>query len=168
MNTQWADLGRDNCTLYHFGVPGLDIGRANVCNNTILSPLLTVLNDFGRTLLVLSDDTLLVSTDHGDMYHIKNDGTVLRHYATHAIAYGRDSSPNFAWVVTVGNVAKFDLQDDVFVSVPFDAGVGVVSGITVVGADVQGIPVLTPRLLMFFGLVLAVSAVMRLHTSGCG
>lgn len=166
LDTKWADLGADQCTLYHLRNPLPQIGRFDVCTNTSSAPLATTLGDSGRTLLVLADGTLLVSGYAGEMYRVRQDGTVLRHYATHANAYARDSSPNFVWVNTGAKVAKFDLENDVFATVPFDAGVGVVSGITVVGADVPTIPALSPLVLTLAGLILAVSAVARLHMSG--
>jgi hypothetical protein len=162
LDTEWADLGRDQCTHYHIRSPLPQIGRFDVCTNTSLAPLPTTLDDFGLTLLVLSDGTLLVSGYDG-LYRIKEDGTVLRHYGTLAIAYARDTSPNFVWVVTHNKVAKFDLQNDVFATVPFDAGVDNIFGIAVVGADVPTIPALSPLLFMFLGLVLASVAVLRLR-----
>jgi hypothetical protein len=160
----WADLGIDQCTLYRFRA---EIGRFDVCTNTLQAPLTTELGDSARTLLVLTDGTLLASTAHADMYRIQPDGTVLRHYGTHAVAYARDFSPNFVWVSLGLQFAKFDLQNDVIAAGPFDSGVrgfsaGVV-GITIVGADVQTIPTLSPLLLVFLALGVAVCALVKLR-----
>ena len=135
----WADLGMDECTLYFWD--SMQIGRFNLCSNTMMTPLLAQVGDFGRTLLVLSDGSLLVSTSHAIMYRIRQDGTVLRQYATHALAYSRDLSPDFVWVSNSTGFAKFDLQNDAIVAGPFSSGPGDVMGIAVVGADFQTIPV---------------------------
>ena len=164
-NTEGIDLGGDQCTLYYLRRPPPQIGRYDVCTNTSLAPLPTVLGDTGRTLLVLVDGTLFVTGFHGDMYRISADGTVLRHYATHALAYARDANPNFIWITTgASSFAKFDLQNDVLAAGPFNAGVDDITGIAIVGADVQSIPILTPYLLVFFGFVLACAAALRLRT----
>ena len=156
----WADLDIDQCTLYRFRA---EIGRLNVCTNTVLAPLPTQLGVLGRTLLVLPDGTLLASTAQSDMYRIATDGTVLRHYATHAIAFSRDLSSNFVWVSLGSQFAKFDLQNDVIAAGPFDTGAGEVGGIAIVGADVAAIPALSPILLALLALAVATSAIVRLR-----
>ncbi|MEA2236267.1 MAG: hypothetical protein QOC81_991 [Thermoanaerobaculia bacterium] len=140
------------------------IGRFDVCHNTMLTPLSAPLGDTGRTLLVLSDGTLLASTFFADMYRVGTDGTILRHYATHAVPFGRDVSPNFVWVSFLGGAAKFDLQNDVIAAGPFDVGTGTISGIAVVGADVQAIPALSPLVLALLALAAAIAALLRLRT----
>ena len=163
----WADLGMDQCTLYFCS--SLHIGRFNLCNNTILPLLPTTLEHSGYTLLVLPDGTLLASTNRREMYHIQQDGTVLRRYSTQAIAYARDISPNFVWVGSGVGFAKFDLQNDVIAAGPFDHGIvgGISAGITgiaIVGADVQAIPALSPLLLALLALAVAIAALLRLRT----
>jgi len=106
----WADLSIDQCTLYRLRA---QIGRLDVCGGALLTPLPAQLGDFGRTLLVLPDGTLLASTDHADMYRVRPDGSIMRHYATHALAFARDLSPNFVWVSLGAQFAKFDLENDV-------------------------------------------------------
>jgi hypothetical protein len=157
----WTDLSPDQCTLYLLMV---QIGRLDVCGGTSLPPLSTQLGDFGRTLLTLPDGTLLASTNHSDMYRLRPDGSIMRHYATHAVAYGRDLSPNFVWVSLGSQFAKFDLQNDVIAVGPFNTGAGGIVGIAVVDADVAAIPTLFPLLLAFLALAVAVSALLRLRT----
>jgi hypothetical protein len=161
--SRWSDLGIDQCTLYHFGAPLNQIGRFNVCANTIMTPVQTQLTDSGVTLLVLRDGTLLASTDQFSMYHLKEDGSTLRHYATVGIAYARDLSPNFVWINTNGGFAKFDLQNDTIAAGPFPPGPGGVTGIAIVGADVAAIPAFSPLLLVLLALAVTVSALLRLR-----
>ncbi|MEA2235967.1 MAG: hypothetical protein QOC81_691 [Thermoanaerobaculia bacterium] len=163
-SSQWADLGNDQCTLYHFTNSIGQIGRFNVCSNTMLTPLQTPLTGSGVTLVALSDGTLLASTVQRGMYRIQQDGTVLRHYATSGIAYARDLSPNFIWINSGPGIAKFDLQNDAIVVGPFDPGTGGISGIVIVGADPQAIPSLSPLFLALLALAVAISAILRLRS----
>lgn len=157
----WVDLGRDDCTLYYFNFQ--HIGRFNVCTQTALPALPNTLPDVGYTLLVLYDGTLLVNTELGHMLLLRPDGTVLRNYTTIARAYARDTNPNFVWVVfSTGKVGRFDLTNDVIAPGSFDPGISP-SGIVVVGADAQAIPVLSPLLLMLFGLSVAFAALVRIR-----
>jgi hypothetical protein len=166
--SDWADLGPDQCTLYYLRDYALPIGRFDVCTHAMLSPLPTVINASGiTTLLVLADNTLLVSAFGGGIYRIRQDGTVLRHYTTFAIAYGRDADPRFVWVALPGvvhsAVAKLDLQNDVFAAGPFEAGIDV-TGIAIVGADApSSIPALSPVLLALLALCVSVSALLRMR-----
>jgi len=102
------------------------------------------------------------------MYSLGRDGTILRHYDTHARAYARDLSPNFVWVSFGRTFAKFDLQQDIVVSGPYDSGVtgfsAGISGIAIVGDDVAAIPALSPLSLAFLALTVAISAIVRLRT----
>jgi hypothetical protein len=166
--SEWVDLDSDQCTLYYLRDAALPIGRFDVCAHTMLSPLPTAINASGpTTLLVLADNTLLVSAFGGGVYRIRQDGTLLRHYTTFAIAYGRDADPRFVWVALPGvvhsAVAKLDLQNDVFAAGPFEAGIDV-TGIAIVGADApSSIPALSPLLLALLALCVSVSAVMRMR-----
>lgn len=163
-STSWIDLGPDDCTIYFLNVS--HIGRFDVCTHTPLSTLPTVLGgSFGYTLLVLPDGTLLASTVPAGMSLIRQDGTVLRSYNTHAIAYALDIDPNFVWVNYQGKLAKFDLRNDGIVAGPFVNGEGI-RGAAVVGATPQTIPALSPLGLMFVGLILAASGLVRLQMSG--
>ena len=166
--SRWADLGIDQCTLFHLRGSPISIGRFDVCNHLLLTPLPTQLGDSGRTLLVLRDGSLLASTSHSDIYRIGQDGTILRHYTTHAVAYARDISPSFVWVALGQKFAKLDLQNDVIVAGPFDSGpigmFGSISGIAVVGADASTIPALSPMLLALLALGVAIFAILRLRS----
>ncbi|MEA2236269.1 MAG: hypothetical protein QOC81_993 [Thermoanaerobaculia bacterium] len=161
--SSWADLGLDQCTLFFLTSPASRIGRFDTCSGTLSSPLQTTVN-LDRTLLVLADGTLLASTNQSDMYRIGLDGAVLRHYSTHASAYARDTNPNFVWVMVLGKFAKFDLTGDVITAGPFDVGTGSITGIAIVGADVQSIPAFAPLLQLILSVALAISAVLRLRT----
>ena len=156
----WADLSIDQCTLYGLTV---QIRRLDVCGGTLLVPLTPPLGDFGRTLLVLPDRTLLASTSHADMYRVRSDGSILRHYATHAVAFSRDLSPNFVWVAVGARFAKFDLENDVIASGPFNTDAEGIIGITVVDADAQSIPEFSPVVLMLLVLVVVAFALSRLR-----
>jgi hypothetical protein len=159
--SDWVDLGPDQCTLFYLRSYAARIGRFDVCTRTMLSPLPTTLNSSGISLLVLFDGSLLVSTNLGTMYHIQQDGTVLRQYNTNAVAYGRDPDPRYVWVSYGSQVARFDLQNDVFAAGPFETGIGV-TGIAIVGADVpSSIPALSFVLLALLALCISVSAVLR-------
>ena len=161
--SQGADLSPDQCTLYHARLPSPSVGRFDVCTHAILSPLPIALAGGQQTLLVLPDGTFLVSMVPPAMYHVRQDGTLLQLYTTHAIAYARDTDPNFVWVSTHGGLAKFDLRNDVFAAGPFETGLSI-TGIAIVGADVQTIPSASPLLLALLALVLASFAIIRLRT----
>ena len=155
-------MGTDDCTLYFLRFR--HIGRFNVCTNTALPVLPTQLDEpGGYTLVVLRDGTLLASTLPPSMSLIQQDGVVLRHYNTPAIAYALDADPNFVWVNYLGKLAKFDLRNDSIVAGPFNNGAGI-RGAAVVGAAPQTIPALSPFQLMLFGFVLACAAALRLRT----